>query len=195
MYGNEERIKTLVGALFPIAIGYAGVWLLQICGLYACKGRFRMKKVLLVCILIALVLVPVVAATEGASKSSFAVGLGLGSGLSITGQYRMDKFDIVGNLGFGYFSGYLSFDASVNYKVAEFSIEKADFDVTVGGGGYVDFPLHSGWSLGLAAFAPVSLIYHLNSNDVPMDFYARLALGAWILPNLHLSPLQNERSS
>jgi hypothetical protein len=58
-----------------------------------------MKKVLLALILVALVLVPATAATDGVAKSDLAVGLNLGTNTGVGVQYRMDKFDIVGNVG------------------------------------------------------------------------------------------------
>jgi hypothetical protein len=148
------------------------------------KGRMRMKKVLLALILVALIVVPVTAATGGAAKSDLAVGLNLGTNTGVGVQYRMNDFDIVGNLGFGFLDGYLSFDVAANYKVTEFEIEKAKFDVTVGGGAYVGIPIKSGAKLGLAAIAPVGVMYSLDNNDVPLDFYLRIAPGLWLLPDV-----------
>ena len=143
-----------------------------------------MKKVLLALILVALVLVPVTAATERASKTDLAVGLNLGTNSGVGVQYRMNDFDLIGNLGFDLFNGYLSVDAAANYKVAEFNIEKAQFDVTVGGGAYLGIPIESGAKLGLAAIIPVGIVYSMNNNDFPLDFYLRIAPGISILPDV-----------
>ncbi|MDD3423209.1 hypothetical protein, partial [Sphaerochaeta sp.] len=116
--------------------------------------------------------------------SKYAVGLNLGTNTGVGVQYRMNDFDIVGNLGFGFLDGYLSFDVAANYKVTEFEIEKAKFDVTVGGGAYVGIPIESGAKLGLAAIAPVGVMYSLDNNDVPLDFYLRIAPGLWLLPDV-----------
>ncbi len=145
-----------------------------------------MKKVLLALILVALILVPVTAATGGAAKSDLAVGLNLGTNTGVGVQYRMKDFDLVGNLGFGFLDGYLSFDAAANFKVTEFEIEKAAFDVTVGGGAYVGIPIKSGAKLGLAAIAPIGVMYSLDNKDVPLDFYLRIAPGLWFLPEVGL---------
>ena len=64
-----------------------------------------MKKVLLALILVALVLVPAAAATERASKTDLAVGLNLGTNNGVGIQYRMNDFDIIANVGFGFLGG------------------------------------------------------------------------------------------
>lgn len=143
-----------------------------------------MKKVLLALILVTLVLVPATAATEGVSKSDFAVGLNLGTNTGVGVQYRMNDFDLIGNIGFDLFNGYLSVDAAANYKVAEFNIEEAQFDVTVGGGAYVGIPLESSKDLGLAVIVPVGIVYSMNNADFPLDFYLRIAPGIRILPDV-----------
>ncbi|MGE4583494.1 MAG: hypothetical protein AB7C91_02510 [Sphaerochaeta sp.] len=143
-----------------------------------------MKKVLLALILVALVLIPVAAATEGTAQTDLAIGLNLGTSASISGQYRMDNFDIIANLGFGFLSDYLSVDGAANFKVAEFDIDKAHFNVTVGGGAYIGIPLSSGKGFGLAAIAPVGVVYNLENKDVPLDLYLRVVPGLWITPNI-----------
>ncbi|MGE4453880.1 MAG: hypothetical protein AB7D92_05045 [Sphaerochaeta sp.] len=127
-----------------------------------------MKKMLLAVLLLALVLLPATAA-ERASKTDLAVGLNLGTNSGVGVQYRMNDFDVIGNLGFDVFDGTFAVDAAANYKVAEFSIEKADFDVTVGGG----VALNLGSDINLAAIVPVGVAYHLENNDFPLDFYFR----------------------
>ena len=140
-----------------------------------------MKKVLLVLLLVALALVPATAA-ERASKTDLAVGLNLGTNSGVGVQYRMNDFDLIGNLGFGFIGGSnLSFDAAANYKVTEFNIDKAQFDVTVGGGVAMAVPLGEG-DFRLAAIAPVGVVYSMNDRDFPLDFYLRVAPGLQVIP-------------
>lgn len=143
-----------------------------------------MKKVLLAVLLLAMVLLPATAA-ERASKTDLAVGLNLGTNTGVGVQYRMNDFDVIGNVGFGFIGGSsLSVDAAANYKVAEFNIEKAQFDVTVGGGAALSIPFEEGKKLGLAAIVPVGIVYSMDNKDLPLDFYLRLAPGVSILPDV-----------
>ncbi len=135
-----------------------------------------MKKITLIVLVVSLVLVPVFA------KNSLALGVNLGTNAGLGIQYRMSDFDLVGNVGYGFFDGYLSVDGAASYKVADFKIEQAVFDVTVGGGAYVGVPLSSSAKLGLALFVPVGVQYSLNNKDWPLDFYLRLAPGYWLRP-------------
>ncbi|NCC64737.1 MAG: hypothetical protein EOM15_08790 [Spirochaetia bacterium] len=143
-----------------------------------------MKRVFFVLVLVILLLVPVFAATRGVAKTDLAIGLNLGTGASAAVQYKMDGFDLIGNLGFGFLSGYLSVDGAANFKVAEFTIEKAKFDVTAGGGAYIGIPLKSGQDFGLAAIAPLGVMYRLEDRDVPLDIYLRVVPGLWVLPKI-----------
>jgi len=145
----------------------------------------RMKKVLLALILVALVLVPAAAATERASKTDLAVGLNLGTNNGVGIQYRMNDFDIIANVGFGFLGGNsLSVDAAANYKITEFEIEKAQFDVTVGGGAYLGVLFGATDPIYLAAIAPVGVVYSMNNDEFPLDFYLRVAPGVKILPKI-----------
>ncbi|MEA5027541.1 MAG: hypothetical protein VB056_01570 [Sphaerochaeta associata] len=132
-----------------------------------------MKKVVLALILVALILVPATAATEGASRSDFAVGLNLGTNTGVGVQYRMNNFDIVGNAGLENFGGTLAADAAANFAVYEFNIEKAKFDVTVGAGLALALPF-DGSGVSLEAIFPVGLFYSMDNNDFPLDFYLRV---------------------
>ncbi|MGH0054549.1 MAG: hypothetical protein ACQ5SW_14280 [Sphaerochaetaceae bacterium] len=143
-----------------------------------------MKKVLLAVLLLALVLLPATAA-ERASKTDLAVGLNLGTNTGVGVQYRINDLDVIGNIGFGFIGGSnLSVDAAANYKIAEFSIENAQFDVTLGGGAAMSIPFESGKKFGLAAIVPVGIVYSLEDKDFPLDFYLRLAPGVSILPDV-----------
>nr|WP_319472584.1 hypothetical protein [uncultured Sphaerochaeta sp.] len=142
-----------------------------------------MKKVLLAVLLLAMVLLPATAA-ERASKTDLAVGLNLGTNTGVGVQYRMNDFDVIGNVGLGFIGGSsLSVDAAANYKVAEFNIEKAKFDVTVGGGAAIRVPFDKS-KMGLAAIVPVGIVYSMNNKDFPLDFYLRIAPGIAILPDV-----------
>ncbi|MDD3059036.1 MAG: hypothetical protein EOM32_08555 [Spirochaetia bacterium] len=140
-----------------------------------------MKRVLLVLLLVALALVPATAA-ERASKTDLALGLNLGTSASIAAQYRMDSFDLIANIGFGFLNEYLSAEVAANFKVAEFKIENADFDITVAGGAYFGIPLASDSKFGFAAIAPIGLVYSFSNSDAPIDLYLRVTPGLWIVP-------------
>lgn len=132
-----------------------------------------MKKVLLALILVALVLVPVTAATEGVSKSDFAVGLNLGTNTGVGVQYRMNNFDIVGNAGLENFGGTLAADVAANFAFYEFEIEKVKFDVTVGVGVALSLPFDTA-HVSLEIIIPFGLFYSMNNKDFPLDFYLRV---------------------
>nr|WP_321265191.1 hypothetical protein [uncultured Sphaerochaeta sp.] len=127
-----------------------------------------MKKVLLAVLLLAMVLLPATAA-ERASKTDLAVGLNLGTNSGVGGQFRLDDLDVIANLGFDAFGSTFAIDAAANYKVAEFSIDTLDFDVTVGGG----VAMNLGNDFNLAVIIPAGIAYHLDNSDLPLDFYLR----------------------
>lgn len=127
-----------------------------------------MKKILLLVVLAVLVLVPVTAAND------LAVGLNLGTTAGVGARYRMDDFDIVGNLSIGFIGGSnLAIDAAANYKVYDFEINNEPFDVTVGGGLALAIPLGNG-AFRMEVIVPVGLNYSLKNNDLPLDFYLRV---------------------
>ncbi|HPZ15677.1 MAG TPA: hypothetical protein PLX25_03340 [Sphaerochaeta sp.] len=134
-----------------------------------------MRKVVLTLAIITLILVPV------AATNSFALGLNLGTNTGLGVQYQMNDFDVVGNVGYGLLNGFISVDAAASYKVADFSINKARFDVTAGVGGYVGIPLDSDSKLSLAVIVPVGLKYSLANKDWPLDFYLRFSPGVQVL--------------
>ncbi|NCC11268.1 MAG: hypothetical protein EOM31_12405, partial [Bacteroidia bacterium] len=124
-------------------------------------------------ILVALIVVPVTAATGGAAKSDLAVGLNLGTNTGVGVQYRMNDFDIVGNVGLENFGGTLAADVAANYAVYDFNIEKAKFDVTVGVGLAMSLPFADG-NISLGVIIPFGLFYSMDNNDFPLDFYLRV---------------------
>lgn len=88
-----------------------------------------MKKVIIVLALIAMVVLPV-----AAKKSIGAVGLELGQPTGVTFNYDLDdNWDGYATVAFG-LGGTSHVDALVGgqYKITEFKIEKAKFDVNVG---------------------------------------------------------------
>lgn len=142
-------------------------------------------RTILIVALLALILAPVTAApfknaTSG-SYSKYALGLNVGTNTGLGFQYKVNRdFDITGNLGLNNFNtNSLSFDAAATYKIAEFNIDKAKFDVTLGLGGNVGIPLVSGGSFNVSALVPVGVTYHFT--NVPIDVYLRVAAGVKII--------------
>lgn len=142
-----------------------------------------MRRFIMVLVLAIVVAFSVTAAAQGTQPGSFAVGINLGMGASASARYRMDGFDINANLGYGFLSRYLSAEGWVDFKVTEFDVSEAHFWVTVGGGAYTGFILDGSKGFGLAAIAPVSLLYALDAGDVPLDIYLRFIPGLWIRPD------------
>ncbi len=138
-----------------------------------------MKKVVFAILAVMLVLVPV------SAQSNFALGLNLGTNMGVGFQFQMKDFDLVGNVGYSLVDAkHLSVDAAASYKVADFAISKAQFDVTAGIGGYVNIPFSDQASLGAAVLVPVGVKYSLANKNVPLDFILRLSPGLRILPDL-----------
>ena len=144
----------------------------------------KKRTSLIVLALLLLILAPVTSAslrTSSAAYSKFALGLNLGTNTGLGFQYRVNRdFDVIGNLGLNNFGvSHLSFDMAANYKVSEFTIDRADFDVTMGLGVNVGIPLSSGNGVHFAVLAPIGIMYHIH--DVPIDLYFRLAPGLQIV--------------
>ncbi len=131
-----------------------------------------------------LVLVPVSSATwrtSNSSQSKFALGLNLGTNTGLGFQYRANRdFDVIGNLGLNNLGvSHLSFDMAANYKINEFYIDRADFDVTMGIGANVGIPLDDGHGVNFSVLVPFGIVYHFT--EVPIDMYIRIAPGVRIL--------------
>ncbi len=140
-----------------------------------------MKKVLFTLLAVMLVLAPV------SAKNDVAVGVNLGTNMGVGFQYQMKDFDLVGNVGYSLLdlqNPHLSVDAAASYKVYEFAINKAKFDVTVGLGGSANIPFTQGGGFGVAALVPVGLRYSLDAKNVPLDFILRVSPGVQILPKV-----------
>jgi|SRR5690554_6345267 hypothetical protein len=143
------------------------------------EGRKNMRKVLLTLVVITLILVPV------SAKNALAVGVNLGTNAGVAVQYQLSDFDVVANVGYNFLNqGYLSADVTASYKVTDFNIGEALIDVTAGFGALMGIPVTSGAQFGVAAMVPVGLRYSLDSKEVPLDFYLRVAPGVQILPKL-----------
>jgi hypothetical protein len=76
-------------------------------------------------------------------------------------------------------SSHLSFDVAANYKIAEFNIDRAEFDVTMGLGANVAIPLSSEQGFDFSVLVPFGVVYHFT--EVPIDVYFRLAPGLQIV--------------
>lgn len=132
-----------------------------------------MKKVLIVLALVALTIVPV------AAKGVAGVGLEAGNPSGITFSYKIDnKWDGYATVGFAFVNKALDAVVGGQYKVTDFQIGKASFDVNVGlqAGIFTDFT-----SFGVAARATGSVSYDWTWKNVG-DFtaYLRLAGGVGI---------------
>lgn len=95
-----------------------------------------MKKAIVIIALIAMIIVPVAAKSilPSQQKGGFAIGLELGQPTGITFDYKIDsKWDgyITAAFGFGN-GGYIDAVLGGQYKVTDFKIDKAKFDVNVG---------------------------------------------------------------
>ena len=95
-----------------------------------------MKKAIVIIALVAMIIVPVAAKSvlPSTEKGGFAVGLELGQPTGITFDYKIDsKWDgyITAAFGFGNVS-YIDAVVGGQYKVTDFNIDKAKFDVNVG---------------------------------------------------------------
>ena len=134
-----------------------------------------MKKALIVIALIVLVLVPVMA------KEGFALGIELGEPTGVTFGYKVDdKWDgyVTAAVGFGKVS-YLDAVCGAQFKVTDFKIGKAQFDVNVGGQAGINLLFGDANALAIAVRGTGSVSYDWTWKNVG-DFtaYLRLALGA-----------------
>ena len=95
-----------------------------------------MKKAIVIIALVAMIIVPVAASSilPNSDKGGFAIGLELGEPTGLTFDYKIDsKWDgyITAAFGFGKDS-YIDAVLGGQYKVTDFKIDKAQFDVNVG---------------------------------------------------------------
>ena len=136
-----------------------------------------MKRILIIAVLALIVVFPVAAAS-----TSWAAGLNIGTGVSLAGQFQMEKFKLNANLGYGFVNKYVAADVFADYQVYEFNIDRARFGVTAGAG--ANLTLVNNKTFGLSAIVPVGLVYRIDSADFPLDIYLRVQPGVKILPDL-----------
>ncbi len=144
----------------------------------------KKRTYLIVFALLVMMVAPVASAplrTSSAAYSKFALGLNLGTNTGLGFQVRANRdFDVIGNLGFNDFgNSHLSFDVAANYKIGEFNIDRADFDVTMGLGVNVGIPLQDSYGFDFTVLVPFGVVYHFT--EVPIDVYFRLAPGLQIV--------------
>ena len=134
-----------------------------------------MKKALIVLALIVLAVVPVMA------KEGFAIGLELGQPTGVTFDYKIDsKWDGYVTAAFGFGStSYIDAVVGGQYKVTDFEIGKAQFDVNVGLQAGVNVLFGDTNAFAIAVRGTGSVSYDWTWKNVG-DFtaYLRLALGA-----------------
>ncbi len=139
-----------------------------------------MKKAIVIIALVAMIIVPVAAKSVlPTQKSSFAVGIELGQPAGITVNWDIDsKWDGYVTAAFGFGSPYY-IDAVLGgqYKVAEFKIDKAKFDVNVGLQAGANITLGDNPSVLLAFRGTGSISYDWKWKDVG-NFTAYLRGGA-----------------
>ena len=135
-----------------------------------------MKKVIIVLALVALAIVPL------AAKGAAAVGVELGQPTGITFRYDMDgKWDGSATVAFRFGSKSAAIAAAIGgeYKVTDFNIDKAKFNVNVGiqSGAYIGIGDNSG-HITVPVLGTGSVSYDWTWKNVG-DFtaYIRLGLG------------------
>lgn len=138
-----------------------------------------MKKVIIVLALVALAIVPL------AAKGAAAVGVELGQPTGITFRYDMDgKWDGYATVAFRFGSKSAAIAAAIGgeYKVTDFNIDKAKFNVNVGiqSGAYIGIGDNSG-HITVPVLGTGSVAFDWTWKNVG-DFtaYIRLGLGVAI---------------
>jgi len=136
-----------------------------------------MKKVIIILALVALVIVPV------AAKGIAAVGLELGQPTGVTFRYDMDgKWNGYATVAFRFGSEHAAIAAAVGgeYKVTDFKIDKAQFNVNVGiqSGAYIGVGNNSG-HVTIPVLATGSVSFDWTWKNVG-DFTAYIRLGAGV---------------
>ena len=150
------------------------------------------KRVLIIALLIALILVPVSAASYRGSErdGAFGIGLNLGTNTGVGLKFGMGNFDILANIGidkFGFDPFSLGGDVAVSYEVYDFDFGGGHhMPLTVGLGANMGFIFADNFGFDLAVVVPVGISYQIP--DFPMQFYLRLAPGVGIMDNSKLVP-------
>ena len=152
------------------------------------------KRVLIIALLIALILVPVSAASyRGSEKDgAFGIGLNLGTNTGVGLKFGMGDFDILANIGLSNFQVSadrfsLAGDIAASYEVYDVDFGKGHhMPITVGGGVTMGFTIGDQFGLDLSVVVPVGVSYQIP--DFPMQFYLRLAPGVGIMRNSVVDP-------
>lgn len=139
-----------------------------------------MKKAFLVILLVAVMVLPLTAASSfsltKASKGAFGVGLNLGTNLGAAVKFDNSDWDLYGNVGFGALSKGVAIEAGAELKVTEFKIDKANFLVNAG----LMIPVAVGNNLlTVGALGTGSIVYEFK--DVPLHAYLRVGAGVNIV--------------
>ena len=128
------------------------------------------NRMALICVLILMVLLPVMAAPG--ERSSWSAGINLGTGVQSAAQYHIkDDLDVVFGVGYDFFTHAIYGDVVANFLVGGFNIEKAKFDITVGGGLLMGLYNEQ---FELSVVAPVGITYSLPDDAIPLDLYIRV---------------------
>ena len=121
-----------------------------------------MKKSIILALVMLAMILPVSAADM--NGKDLGVGLYLGSPAGITAKYDLDdELSIVGVVGF---NGGLMLRGGVQYQFLDFSIEKLNFPVYVGGN--LDITLLGGFDIGLSIPFGVSHYLKVDKNLVEL---------------------------
>ena len=137
-----------------------------------------MRKKIIVILLVVLVLSPLMAANSFSfddilsSEKNWGIGLNLGTPTGVMAELSNKDYDFYLNLGFDYYYGF-SGAVGIDYKITEFNIEKAKFDVGIGG--ELPIAVSSNFFL-LKGLFTGSVSYQFE--DIPLKTYIRLGLGA-----------------
>lgn len=143
-----------------------------------------MKKVLIIGLCLAsLLLCPVFASssTSGSvEKNSWGLGLNLGTNTGLGVRYGMGDFDLIANIGADIFrldEFHLSGDVAVDYKVytIDGGNEYIQFPITVGAGVNTSMKFKDNFEMDMSVVIPVGIEYTFVG--VPITIYLRLAPG------------------
>ena len=139
-----------------------------------------MKKTIVIIALVAMIIAPLAAKSilPSQQKGGFAIGLELGQPAGITFDYKIDnKWDGYITAAFGYVgSTYIDAVLGGQYKVAEFKVDKAVFDVNVGVQAGANILLGNAKGVMIAARGTASISYDWTWKNVG-DFTAYLRGG------------------
>lgn len=140
------------------------------------------KRLLALFAVVALAVLPTFAALsvpalKTTTKPTWSVGVALGTTSGVTAKYRMNKdLTFAGTIGFAALNGSLTGEGYGMYKVTDFNIDKAKFDVNVGAGAAVDVEFGNAAPFSVSALGVAELSYSFN-DQAPWDVALRVAPG------------------